>query len=77
MHCSRCAPDAGIETSAPPSSLGLASRVAVGALVCPECGSPIDDGTSGAVFATMLAQLDRFGLAGRSAPLLEPRREDV
>jgi hypothetical protein len=44
--------------------------------VCPECGGPIDDGTAGAVFATILAQLDRFGLAGRSAPLLELRRED-
>jgi hypothetical protein len=65
-----------METSASPSSLGLASRVAVGTLVCPECGSPIDDGVSGAVIATILAQLDRFGLAGRSAPLLEPRRED-
>jgi hypothetical protein len=31
---------------------------------------------SGAVIATIVAQLDRFGLAGRSAPLLEPRRED-
>lgn len=76
MHCSRCAPDAAIETSASPSSLGLASRVAVGALVCPECGSPLDDGTSGAVFTTVLAQLDRFGLAGRSAPLFELRWED-
>lgn len=76
MHCSRCAPDVGSGMSASPSSLGLASRVAVGALVCPECASPIDDGTSGAVFATILAQLDRFGLAGRSAPLLEPRRGD-
>jgi len=67
MQCSRCASDAGIETSAP---------VAVGALVCPECGSPIDDGASGAVISTILAQLDRFGLSGRSAPLLEPRREE-
>jgi len=76
MHCSRCASDAGIETSASPYSLGLASRIAVGALVCPECGSPIDDGASGAVISTILAQLDRFGLSGRSAPLLEPRREE-
>jgi hypothetical protein len=76
MHCSRCASDAGLETSAPPSSLGLASRAAVGTLVCVECGSPIDDGVSGAVISTILAQLDRFGLAGRSAPLLDSRRED-
>ena len=66
-----------MEMSASPSSLGLASPVAVGALVCPECGSPIDDGSSGAAFSAILAQLDRFGLTGRSAPLLELRREDA
>ena len=76
MHCSRCAADAGMKTSASPSSPGLTSRVAVGTLVCPECGSPIDDGVWGAAISTILAQLDRFGLAGRSAPLLEPRGED-
>jgi len=73
MHCSRCASEAGSETAAA-SSVGLASRVAVGTLVCLECGCPIDDG--GAAIATILAQLDRFGLGARSAPLLEPRRED-
>ncbi len=65
-----------MEASAPPSSLGLASRVAVGTLVCPECGGLIDDGAAGTAISIILAQLDRFGLAGRSAPLLEPRRAD-
>ena len=76
MHCSRCAVDAAQDLAASPSSLGLASPVAVGTLVCLECGGPVDDGTSGGVISTMLAQLERFGLAGRSAPLLQPRRED-
>jgi hypothetical protein len=62
-------------TSASPSTQGLGSNVVVGTLVCPDCGGPIDDGASG-VISTILAQLDRFGLAGRSAPLLAPRRED-
>jgi hypothetical protein len=76
MHCSRCAAEGGIETAASASSVGLASRVAVGTLVCVQCGGPIDDGASGAAIATILARIDRFGLAARSAPLLEPRRED-
>lgn len=70
MHCSRCLSDAGMDTSAALSSPGLASDVAVETLTCPECGGPM-------VCATILAQLDRFGLAGRSAPLLELRREDA
>jgi hypothetical protein len=77
MHCSRCASDAGPATPTSSSALGLASAVAVAALVCPECGSPIEDGAWGTVIATMLAQLDRFGLTSRSAPLLQPRREDA
>lgn len=46
------------------------SDVAVETLTCPECGGPM-------AFATMLALLDRFGLAARGAPLLDTRLEDA
>lgn len=76
MSCSRCASDAGRDPSVSPSSLGLAARVAVAALICPECGSLLDDGAFGAAIYTILGRLDRFGLTGRGAPLLDLGRED-
>jgi len=57
-----------MDASAALSAPAFASDVAVETLTCPECGGP-------KVFATMLAQLDRFGLTGRSAPLLDTRPE--
>lgn len=67
MDCPRCAHDVARETS-DPSAPEYESGVAVQALVCPECGGPLGDGGT-------QARLDRFGLAGRSRPLLEARPE--
>ena len=74
MACARCAHDVWTETSPPPSSLGLASRVAMSAVVCPECGGPTEEWAGDAVLSRMVARLDRFAFAGRR-PLLEQRRE--
>ena len=62
--------------SASSSSPGVASRVAVVALVCPQCGGPLDTGAVYAPGSGMPAWLERFALAGHSAPLFAPRRED-